>query len=95
MPWIIPSQPPLVAIPNWCWENVLEKFHKIEDIKHNFQVDTMIPPLQWDEFHLKVWSWLRGKPLQGRMQFAMECDPVQYENKVVPTKGIYLLNLQA
>jgi hypothetical protein len=20
----------------------------------------MFPPLQWDEFHLKVWSWLRG-----------------------------------
>jgi hypothetical protein len=54
----------------------------------------MFPPLQWDEFHLKAWSWLRGGLLQGRMQFGVECDLVQYENKDGTIEGIHLLNLQ-
>jgi len=53
----------------------------------------MFTPLQWDELHLKAWSWLRGGLLQGRVQFGVECDHVQYENKVGTTKGIHSLNL--
>jgi len=54
----------------------------------------MFPPLQWDELHLKAWSWLSGGSLQGRMQFGVECDLVQYENKVRTTEGIDSLKLQ-
>jgi hypothetical protein len=53
----------------------------------------MIPPLQWDKLHLKAWSWLRSRLLQGHVQFGVECDPVEYENKVGTTKRIHLLNL--
>jgi hypothetical protein len=53
----------------------------------------MIPPLQWDEFFLKAWSWLRGGPLQGYVQFKMKCDLVQHENKVETIEGIHSLNL--
>jgi hypothetical protein len=42
----------------------------------------MFPLRQWDKFHLKVWSWLRGGLPQGYVQFNMECDLVRYENKV-------------
>jgi hypothetical protein len=28
------------------------------------------------------------------MQFGVDCDPIQYENKVGTIKGIHLLNLQ-
>ncbi len=54
----------------------------------------MFPPLQWDELHLKDWSWLKGEPIQGRVQFGVECDYMQYENKVGTIEGIHLLNLQ-
>ncbi len=54
----------------------------------------MFPPLQWDKLHLKAWSWLKGEPLQGCMQFGVECDLMRYENKVGPIKGIHSLNLQ-
>jgi hypothetical protein len=54
----------------------------------------MFPPLQWDKFHLKVWSWLIGKPLQIHMQFEMEYDLVRYENKDETTNGIHSLNFQ-
>jgi hypothetical protein len=53
----------------------------------------MFPPLQWDELHLKARSWLKGEPHQGRMQFGVDYDPMQYENKIGTTKGIHLLNL--
>jgi len=53
----------------------------------------MILPLQWDEFHVKVWSWLKDKSFQGHVQFEVECDFVQYENKVEIIDGIYSLNL--
>jgi hypothetical protein len=43
---------------------------------------------------MKVWSWLRGELLQKHVQFGVECDPVQYENKVKTIEGIHLLNLQ-
>jgi hypothetical protein len=36
----------------------------------------MISPLQWDELRLKAWSWLEGMPLQGHMQFGVECTPM-------------------
>jgi hypothetical protein len=52
----------------------------------------MFPPLQWDELHLKAWSWLRGGLLQGHMQFGVECDFVQDENKIETIKGIHSLN---
>jgi hypothetical protein len=54
----------------------------------------MFPPLQLDELHLKVWLWLKGELLQKHLQFGVEFDPTQYENKVGTTKGIHLLNLQ-
>jgi len=54
----------------------------------------MFPPLQWDKLHLKARSWLKGGPLQGCVQFGVECDPMQYENKVRTTKRIHLLNFQ-
>jgi len=53
----------------------------------------MIAPLQWDEFFFKVWSWLKGGPLQSYVQFEMKCDLMQYENKVETIEGIHLLNL--
>ncbi len=49
---------------------------------------------QWDELHLKAWSWLRGMSFQGHVQFELECGLVQYENKVETIEGIHLLNLQ-
>ncbi len=54
----------------------------------------MFPPVQWDDLHMKAWSWLKGGPFQGYMQFRVECDPMRYENKVGTTQGIHLLNLQ-
>jgi hypothetical protein len=54
----------------------------------------MFLSLQWDKLHLKAWSWLKGRMLQGCMQFGVECDRVQYENKVGTTERIHLLNLQ-
>jgi hypothetical protein len=61
----------------------------------------MFPPLQWDKLHLKVWSLLRGEPLQGHVQFGEECDHVQFREECdhvqhknkVGTKGIHSLNL--
>jgi len=53
----------------------------------------MVPSLQWNELHLKAWSWFKDKPLQGHVQFEVECDLVQYENKVETIEGIHLLNL--
>jgi hypothetical protein len=44
-PWIITSQPPLIVIPNWCGENVLQKLHGIKGIKHHLWIDSMFPPL--------------------------------------------------
>ncbi len=54
----------------------------------------MFLPLQWDKLHLKVWSWLKGKLLQRCVQFGVECDHVQYENKFGTIEEIHLLNLQ-
>jgi len=42
----------------------------------------MFPPLQWDKLRLKVWSWLKSEPPQGHVQFNVECDTMQYDNKV-------------
>ncbi len=42
---------------------------------------------------MKVWSRLKGELLQAHVQFGVECDLVQYENKVGTTKGIHSLNL--
>jgi hypothetical protein len=52
----------------------------------------MFPPLQWEELHLRVWSWLKGGPLQGHVQFVV-CDLMRYENKVEIIEKIHLLNL--
>jgi hypothetical protein len=62
-------------------KNVLQKCLGIKGIKCDLRVNTMLPPLQWDELHLKAWSWLKGGPFQGHVQFGVECDPMQYENK--------------
>jgi hypothetical protein len=53
----------------------------------------MFPLWQWDELHLKAWSWLKGGPPQGYVQFDMECDLMQYENKVETIMGIHLQNI--
>jgi hypothetical protein len=53
----------------------------------------MIPPLQWDELHMKVWSWLRDELLKGHVQFEVECDLVRYENKAETIEEIHKLNL--
>jgi len=53
----------------------------------------MFPPLQWDK--LQVWSWLKGEPLQGCMQFGVECDPMQYDSKVGTIERIHSLNLRS
>ncbi len=53
----------------------------------------MFPPLQWNELHLKAWSWLRSVLLQRHVQFEVECDPMRYENKVETTTRIHTLNL--
>jgi hypothetical protein len=54
----------------------------------------MFPPLQWDELHMKAWSWLKNKLFQRHVQFGVECDPMQYENKIGTIEGIHSLNLQ-
>jgi hypothetical protein len=74
-------------------KDVLQKLYGSGGIKHSLWIDTMFPPLQWDELDLKVWSWLKSGPLQIHVQFGVECDPMQYENKVGTTKGIHSLNL--
>jgi hypothetical protein len=38
---------------------------------------------------LKAWSWLKGGLLEGHVQFNVECDLAQYENKVKTTRGIH------
>jgi hypothetical protein len=53
----------------------------------------MFPPRQWDKLHLRVWSWFKGEPFQGHVQFDMGCDIAQYDIKVEPTVGIHLQNL--
>ncbi len=61
---------------------MLQRHREIENIKHSLCVNKMFPPLQWDELHLKVWSWLKGGSFQGSVQFKVECDLMRYENKV-------------
>jgi hypothetical protein len=53
----------------------------------------MFPPRQSDKLYLRAWSWLKGKPLQGHVQFDMGCDLTQYEIKVKTIVGIHLQNL--
>ncbi len=48
----------------------------------------MFPSLQWDELFLKIWSRLNNRLFQGCVQFWVECDPVQYENKIEISKTI-------
>jgi hypothetical protein len=50
----------------------------------------MFPLYQWNKFHLKVWSWLKGGSPQGYAQSDMECDLKQYESKVETIVGIHL-----
>jgi hypothetical protein len=44
---------------------------------------------QWDELHLWAWSWLRSALPQGYVQFDVECDLVQHENKIETIMGIH------
>jgi hypothetical protein len=53
----------------------------------------MIPPLHWDELHLKAWSRLKDELFQGHVQFEVKCDLVLYENKVKTIEKIHKLNL--
>jgi hypothetical protein len=50
----------------------------------------MFPPQKWDKLHLKVWSWPKGGPLQGYVQFNMGYDLAPYEIKVETTMKIHL-----
>jgi hypothetical protein len=50
--------------------------------------------MQWDELHLKVWSWLNSGPFLGCMHFEVEYDPVRYENQIETIKRIHSFNLQ-
>jgi hypothetical protein len=79
----------------FVWRKMFcKKFCRIEGIKRDLWINTMFPPLQWAELYLKAWSWLRIGLFQGYVQFGVECDPMQYDNKIWTTKGIHLLNLQ-
>jgi len=49
----------------------------------------MFPLQQWDKFHFKAWSWLKGRSPQTYVQFDMECDLEQYESKVETIVGIH------
>jgi hypothetical protein len=42
---------------------------------------------------VKARSWLRCGLFKGHLQFGVECDVVQYENKIGRTKGIHSLNI--
>jgi hypothetical protein len=53
----------------------------------------MFPPQQWDELHLRAWSWKKGEPFQGYVQFDVGCDLVQYGNKVETIVGMHSQNL--
>jgi hypothetical protein len=44
-------------------------------------------------FHLRLWSWLKGGLPQGYMQFDVECDLMRYESKVETIVGFHLQNL--
>jgi len=93
MLWIIVPRPPLVVILNLCKGNELQRHHEIESIKCALWINIMFPFLQWDELHLRVWSWLKNGLHQRYVQFDVECDLVQYENKVETSMGIHSRNL--
>jgi hypothetical protein len=73
--------------------NVLQKHHKIEGIKHDLWINTTFPLWQWDELYLKAWLWLKSELPQGYMQFNVECDFMQYDNKVETIVRIHFWNL--
>ncbi len=73
--------------------NVLQKHHKIEGIKHDLWINTTFSLWQWDELYLKAWLWLKSELPQGYMQFNVECDFMQYDNKVETIVRIHLRNL--
>jgi hypothetical protein len=73
--------------------NVLEKHRRIKNIRLDLWTNTMFPPLQWEKLHLTIWSWLKGGPLQGHMQFEVVCDLVWYDNKIEIIEKIHSLNL--
>ncbi len=54
----------------------------------------MFPPLQWDELHLKAWSWLEeagsSKDMCNLKWNVTICD---MKTKLKTTKGIHSLNL--
>jgi hypothetical protein len=68
---------------------MLQKDCEIEGIKQNLWINITPPLWQWDEFHLWVWSWLRGGLPQGYVQFDVERDLVQYESKVETIMGVH------
>ncbi len=47
----------------------------------------MFAPQQWDELHLRAWSWLKGKLPQGHGQFNVDCDLMRYEYKFETIMG--------
>ncbi len=55
----------------------------------------MLPPMAMGRITLEGWSWLKGKPFQGYVQFNVGCDLAQYNNKVETIVGIHLQNLSS
>jgi len=64
------------------WESRDKKPFGCRCLKHGLWIDTMFLPLQWDEFHMKAWSWLKGGPLQGHVQFGVECGLCNMKTKL-------------
>jgi hypothetical protein len=62
----------LIATSNYCGKNYVAKAS--QNWKHKAWLMNRYndSPLQWDELHLKAWSWLKGEPLQGHVQFGVE-----------------------
>jgi hypothetical protein len=52
----------------------------------------MFPPQQWDQLHLKAWSWFKSKLFQRYVQFDVGCDLAKYGNKVETNVKIHLQN---
>ncbi len=89
------SRPPLVVItPNWCGGNCVAKASRNWRHKVRLVSQYNVSPTVMGQTPPKGLVWIRGKPLQGCMQFRVECDLVKHENKVGTIKGIHSLNLQ-
>jgi hypothetical protein len=94
MLWIIVSQPPLIATPNWCGEKCVTKAswnwrHKAQLCESTQWFPTTMGRIPLEGLLMaKRWAIPRMCAIWGGMW------PMQCENKVGTTKGIHLLNLR-